>query len=272
MTVTVSDIARITATPDGWLIEGAAIQSTDELGDALWPMLPTLPYGVEIVVGDPGQFLIRGLDDDGMAAMDEAFFRRFVDAGYHYDPTPRPRHGEYWLVDAAGTPLQHVQPVAASPSGDIDPFGDTTKLALQAARVTSPGLFALVDIAHSAGYSVAFGIDADLAILLGISAGGGIYFGTEGDVGLYASLGTDLGIIATASIGITGIAVEGPSSRFAGWSYAVEVSGGEIVSLGGSLLYDNSGQYLGFAAEIGVGVGLPVNVFASASHTWLRQF
>ena len=131
---------------------------------------------------------------------------------------------------------------------------------------------ALVDLANEYGWTVCVGVDADLAAVVGITGGAGLYFGPDDEIGIYGSLGTDFGLVLGASVGLALMVFYGPPSRMGVWLCGIEVSGGELVTAGGAILFDSDGKLFGVAAEIGVGVGLPINVFESRSYTWLKEF
>ena len=183
-----------------------------------------------------------------------------------------PGPGEFWLVDQSGQPVQQVEPREFSLDGDTEELDFLRRQGVRLALHALGPAIALVDLANERGWTVCVGVDADLAAIAGLTGGAGLYFGPDDEIGVYGSLGTDFGLVLGASVGLALMVFYGPPSRMGGWGRAVEVSGGELVTAGGAILFDSDGKLFGVAAEIGVGVGLPINVFESRSYTWLKEF
>lgn len=190
-----------------------------------------------------------------------------------HDPN-QPAPGTLALVDAQGHVVATGTAHPISRSGGLDPAGWTASHLLETAAcvASGPAVCAAIQLGNALGWTVAVGYDADLAGVLGITGGMGLYFGSDGNNGLYSTIGADLGAVVGASVAACFTAVDGPPSTLAGDCLAFEAGGGEVLVGGGSLLFSPSGGFIGVAAEIGIGVGLPVAVFASYTNTRLVQF
>ncbi len=160
--------------------------------------------------------------------------------------------------------------------GDHTPNDDMGAV-YEIVRATNPAIAATIDhlqaqlleFAHSIGdVTVAIGVDADIAFLYGITAGGGLYASTTGESGFYKSFGVDIGIVAQLAVGGALTIIRGGPDKFGGPCFAIEIGGDIGVGASGALLFSLSdGSYLGFCAEVTLGIG--GGLYASFSNTWL---
>lgn len=188
------------------------------------------------------------------------------------DPTPMwtpPRAGPVAIV-AGDAVVAYGHAKQLDRNGDLSELVDLAKIALR--QVFQP-VVAAIDLANALGWTAAVGVDVDMAYLGGLSAGAGLYFGPDDEWGAYTSLGEDLGLVIGASATACFTVVNGGPSRLGGQCLAVEVSaGGGWAAIGGAVLYTPAGDFLGVAAELGIGLGIPINVYTSFSTTHLYGF
>jgi hypothetical protein len=161
-----------------------------------------------------------------------------------------------------------------------EPFGTAKKLAVEGILATcvlpvgplgplGPVVVAARAAANATGNTAAVGIAGDAAAVIGINAGSGIYFGPAGEMGLYASVGGDIGATLGASVGVGITMVKGGPDNLAGDCVSVSAAGGEVVVGSLSVLFTMDGKFSGICGVIGVGVGWPIDFYASYSHTWI---
>jgi hypothetical protein len=121
------------------------------------------------------------------------------------------------------------------------------------------------------GCTIGVGLGEEADAVLGIAAGAGLYYTPSGEIGVYGSLGGDLGAVLGVGYSEILTVVHGGSDALAGNCLAVTLAGGDGVVGSGSLLFDgHNGHLVGVAGSIGLGIGWPVAVFESYSHTWVR--
>ena len=145
--------------------------------------------------------------------------------------------------------------------------------ALIGSGLVSPAVAADGLAAVMGGWTVAFGLAADLGFGLGVSAGKGIYIGADGSVGSYESIAADAGTIAGIAGGLAVMAVKGGPDKLGGYAHAVTLSAGVGIFGGsGSLLFTMDGVPYGWAAELSVGIGSPIQAYEAISHTLLQQW
>ncbi len=105
---------------------------------------------------------------------------------------------------------------------------------------------------------------------IGVSLGGGVLISNRGRLGGYGSIGGLVGamasISATLQVTITGGGVE----RFRGWAWGAGIAGGELLVGNAAVLLTMTSpvQFLGVTVGVGVGYGIPLEVFVNAQHTW----
>lgn len=124
---------------------------------------------------------------------------------------------------------------------------------------------------------MAFGVTTTGGIVVGGGLAFGIYVTTSGDCGLFGTVQLDFGFIAELSAG--GMFAEywpadGQSAmdNFKGSNALIAIDGGEGVSVGLTIAWPANGNDIkptpcGFALNLGVGGGLPVNLVTAYSYT-----
>ena len=220
------------------------------------------------------------LSDDGHYWWDEAGDRwqsvaaahdeQFSAAGYIGHTSSGNGHSVV-VKDASGKTMLSGTAVAVSMQGAVEPWGFLERTAIESA-LAAAGLQPDVLKASAAtlGGTMAFGLQGSIAHVVGIDAGVGLYIGPDGEMGWYTSLGSDLGVVSGGSVEGVGAAVKGGPDVFAGEFLSVTVVGGEVYVGGTTLLYSPSSRaFVGLAIHVGVGFGLPVDVYATYSNTWL---
>ncbi len=182
--------------------------------------------------------------------------------------------GGFAIVDAGGdVRVPNVAVREVTRAGDLDDLGWVARQAInETLREGFPAFKLGIEYANAYGWTIALGLDGDIAGILGLTSGAGIYFGPDDAMGLFTSIGADLGFIIGGSIEVAMTFVQGGPDRLAGECFAAEAGGGELIVASGSVLWDMHGDFLGWAGEVGVGFGLPISVFASYSTTKLWKF
>lgn len=125
-------------------------------------------------------------------------------------------------------------------------------------------------VAAGTGRTIGIGPQVNLGLVGGASLGTGLIISNLGKLGWYGSVGGVAGFVASLAIGIQVTIIAGGIERFTGWSWGVGVAGGEfIVGNGAALLsMSNPPQFMGITVGGGIGIGIPVEVFVTAQHTW----
>jgi hypothetical protein len=143
-----------------------------------------------------------------------------------------------------------------------------------AALFAIPPVGALVNGARAVtagtGRTVGIGPQVNLGLVGGVSLGTGLIISNQGKLGWYGSVGGVAGFVASLAIGIQVTIIGGGVERFTGWSWGVGVAGGEVIVGNGAALLDmsNPPQFIGITVGGGIGIGIPVEVFITAQHTW----
>jgi peptidoglycan hydrolase-like protein with peptidoglycan-binding domain len=183
--------------------------------------------------------------------------------------------GTAQVLDQSGNVLAQATPQQVDRQGDVADLSDTVRDALETILksnpMTAPYAYA-IELANALGWTVAVGLDEDLAGVIGLTEGIGLYFGPGNTWGIYRSIGGDLGAVIGASGAACWTVVNGGPDKLGGVCWAIEASAGELLVGGGSVLFTLSGEFLGVACELGIGAGIPANAFASLSYTHLQQF
>ncbi len=97
----------------------------------------------------------------------------------------------------------------------------------------------------------------------GINLGAGIIFGPDGEIGVYGAEQISFGFLGSLSATVQLTVVRGGIESFNGWSFAATLSGGEGPVAGVSALFDSQLSFLGFTAEVGYGLGSPIELYLS---------
>ncbi len=122
-------------------------------------------------------------------------------------------------------------------------------------------------VGATGGVTIGFGLAAGAADTIGGEIGGGIC--THG--GRWALYG-DVGLLAGALAGVAGLVtttiVRGGFDAFGGDCVAFGLAGGEAVVGEAAVLLTPAMQFLGITVGVGVGAGLPLDVFAAQQRTW----
>lgn len=120
------------------------------------------------------------------------------------------------------------------------------------------------------GHLIAIGPAINGAAVVGRNASVGFYIDDHG-TGYYGSLGheegLDVGFSATISISI----VKGDHNRFSGTGSSVGFSAGEAFVGGAAALFDSNDVFFGISVSGGGGAGIPVNLYKTASETWVTE-
>ena len=175
------------------------------------------------------------------------------------------------VKDGQGNTLLHGHAVPITMQGATDEWGALKRAAVESVLAAAGiHLEVLQATAAAVGGTVAFGIQGSIADVVGIDAGAGLYVGPSGEMGWYTSLGSDLGVVIGGSVEGVGAAVKGGPDVFAGEFLSLTVVGGEVYVGGATLLYSPSSRaFVGIALHVGFGFGLPLDVYATYSNTWL---
>lgn len=125
-------------------------------------------------------------------------------------------------------------------------------------------------IAAFAGVTIGLGPQVTIGAGKGGSLGCGLCVTLNGKLGFYGSVGGLAGAMASISGTIQLTIIGGGVDKFSGWAWGAGIAGGEeIVGNAAALLSMTSPvQFLGITAGIGLGVGIPLEVFITAQHTW----
>jgi hypothetical protein len=131
---------------------------------------------------------------------------------------------------------------------------------------TLGNLASIVRLARSTaammGVTVGIGPAVTAGLGLGISRAHGIYFGPSGEIGAYGSVGGRNGALAGISATAQVIILRGGPSGLGGYTLALGVGGGELAVGGATALFTTDGDFLGVSVEVGVGAGIPIEVYA----------
>jgi hypothetical protein len=173
-----------------------------------------------------------------------------------------------------GPPQQYTMP----PSRPLTTTESVLFTAITTGATVLPGggvvaaLTAVGSIAVSMGNTVAIGIGADAIGIAGGSAGTGMYFGPNGEKGWYGGAGLDVGWALGLSAEVIYTIIAGaPNVNFKGDCYSVNLSGGEVVVVGGAAIFSTAGKFVGVSVSAGIGAGAPVALYGQLSHTWITS-
>jgi hypothetical protein len=140
-------------------------------------------------------------------------------------------------------------------------LGGPVGQAIQSARV----------IARLLGATVGLGIGGEAGAFLGALGGFGLYFTGDGDIGAYGDVGLELGFLYSASATMQFAITKGGLENFSGPWVCFNVTGGEVLVGGIMVICDIDKGFLGIGGSVGIGAGLPVDVYYSISNTWTTQ-
>jgi len=118
------------------------------------------------------------------------------------------------------------------------------------------------------GVTVGLGVGGEAGSFAGVLAGGGLYFTPDGKIGTYGSLGGEMGVLFSASATLQFAMTKGGLENFSGAWLVFNVTGGEVLVGGVSIIADIDMNLLGIGGSIGIGAGLPFDVYGSVSNTW----
>lgn len=140
--------------------------------------------------------------------------------------------------------------------------------------VASPAYVALLNIARgiSAASSVTIGLgpQATGGILVGLGASCGFCTYPNGSLGYYGSFSGLAGAIASISLTLQITIIVGGKENFSGWVWGAGIDGGDVIVGNAAALLSTDTRFLGITAGIGIGLGIPFEVFVTAQHAWAR--
>jgi peptidoglycan hydrolase-like protein with peptidoglycan-binding domain len=174
------------------------------------------------------------------------------------------------VVDANGNVVAQGTVKVGNSAGALGELSGPAHAALELALATNSYTAPIplaIELANSFGWTVAMGVDSDLAAGLGGTWRAGLYFAPGDEWGLDSTLGADFGWIDGASVNACFAAVKGGSDKFASELYAIQASGGEGYGGGFSVLYNTDREFVGVAGEVGLCAGITVNAYGSWTYT-----
>lgn len=125
----------------------------------------------------------------------------------------------------------------------------------------------ILDVCDRANITIGLGNAIGGGILIGGTAGAGIVFAPGRRIGFYGSLSAVAGAVASGGLSAQVTVVRGGPEAFGGSSYTIGASVSTIgwldvgmfdIPVGAHVILNPQGKPIGFTAEIGVSVGIPV--------------